>query len=124
MLTTQSALVNGASDGYAFRELMETDRCQRQPGFLLYDPASAEDYLAMAQEWGLGNRREDFVDPNQGFGSQQGPFRPGKFEESAAPAGVNWIFGGMDSNVQPRKSRLSRSCVSAPKVTAVVGSRR
>jgi hypothetical protein len=56
-------------DGYAPWEFMGTDRCRRYPQFLWHDSASPEDYHRLACEWGLAYSMEDFLDPNQGFGS-------------------------------------------------------
>jgi hypothetical protein len=56
-------------NGYAPWDFMGTDRCERYPQFLWHDSAQPNDYHELARQWGLSYGHEDFVDPNQGFGS-------------------------------------------------------
>ena len=62
----------GDRDGYAPWGFMGTDRCERCPRFLSHDSTQPDDYHELARQWGLPYRHEDFVDPNQGFGSVPG----------------------------------------------------
>ena len=55
--------------GYAPWDFMGTDRHERYPQFLWHDWARADDYSQQAQQWDLPYTTEDFIDPNQGFGS-------------------------------------------------------
>ena len=55
--------------GYAPWPLMGTCRRTRNPNYLWHDCNPAEDYAALAADWGLPYGVEDFHDPNVGAGS-------------------------------------------------------
>ncbi len=57
-------------NGYAPWEWMGTDRKARSENFLWHDCATARDYHALGQQWGLPYAFEDYADPNAGFGSR------------------------------------------------------
>jgi hypothetical protein len=59
-------------NGYAPWDFMGTDRCERYPRFLWHNSANPSDYHELARQWGLPYGQDDFVDPNQGFGSVPG----------------------------------------------------
>ena len=56
-------------DGYAPWAFMGTDRFERCPQFLWHQAVQPDDYYEQARLWDLPYSHDDFIDPNQGFGT-------------------------------------------------------
>lgn len=59
----------GDRTGYAPWPFMGDDRHSRHPSRMWHNSESAEDYAALAREWGLTYTAQDFRDPNMGEGA-------------------------------------------------------